>query len=64
MRRFADWGYQKVNERHPERQIGAVQGMFSALFSGLAAESQKLQNITALPDKTSEQPRSRQAPKK
>lgn len=64
MRRFTDWGYQKVNERHPERAMGMMQGMFSALFGGIAAESEKLQNVKALPDKNKEQPRSNRGPKK
>ncbi|HEY4673013.1 MAG TPA: ribbon-helix-helix domain-containing protein [Nitrososphaerales archaeon] len=52
MRRFVDWGYQKVNERHPERAMGLVQGVVSSLFGGIIEESKKLEGINA----PSEQP--------
>ena len=51
MRRFLDWGYQKVNERHPERQMGLVQGMFGSIFGGLMEEAKKLEQSETLPVK-------------
>ncbi len=48
MRRFLDWGYQKVNERHPERQMGLVQGMFGSMFGGLIEEAKRLEQAGPL----------------
>ncbi len=46
MRRFLEWGFQKANERHPERQMELVQGMLSSLFGGLAQEAKKFEETT------------------
>lgn len=56
MRRFLDWGYQKVNERHPERAMAMVQGAIGGIFGGLMEEAKKLEQSGALP----EQPNKRQ----
>ncbi|MDG7000207.1 MAG: hypothetical protein JRN15_13970 [Nitrososphaerota archaeon] len=44
MRRFVDFGYQKINERHPEKAMGLVQGMMSSIFGGIAQEMSKLES--------------------
>ncbi len=51
MRRFVDWGHQKVNERHPEKAMGLVQGIFGDVFGSLMNEAKKLDQKSALPEK-------------
>ena len=51
MRRFVDWGHQKVNERHPERAMGLAQGIFGNIFGGLMNDVKKLEQESALPEK-------------
>ena len=51
MRRFLDWSYQKMNERHPERAMGLAQGMISSLFGGIIEESKKLESTGSLSQK-------------
>ena len=47
MRRFVDWGFQKVNERHPEKSIALVQGMIGSMFGGIIQEANKLEALKA-----------------
>lgn len=68
MRRFVDFGYQKINERHPEKAMGLVQGMMGSIFGGIAQEMSKLENSQAtqkeLPSAQSESiPKPRKLPK-
>lgn len=50
MRRFVEWGYQKVNERYPERQMGAIQGIIGTLFGGIMEQAKKLDELDELPN--------------
>jgi len=52
MRRFLDWGYQKLNERHPERAMAMFQGAIGGIFGGLMEEAKKLEQAGALPEQT------------
>lgn len=65
MRRFLDFGYQKLNERHPERAIGLVQGMISSVFGGVMEEAKRLESTppTRVLEDKSKAPRETKAQK-
>lgn len=63
MRRFLDFGYQKLNERHPERAMGMVQGMIGSIFGGIMEEAKKLESVSPEPKKLEDRPKSPKNPK-